>query len=96
MAPAAHELRRVLNVGEPAGRIRALAMPWNGDWHIGWMALWSIPILGALGTVLWFALARGRHGARVEGSPERLLKWRYAKGELDRETYERMRKDLRK
>ena len=72
-------------------------MHWNGDWHMGWMALWSIPIVAALVTVLWFALSRGgRRGGSAEDSPERLLKWRYAKGELDRETYERMREDLRR
>ena len=50
-------------------------MHWNSDWHMGWMALWSIPMVAALVMVLWFALSRGRRGGSAEDSPERLLKF---------------------
>ena len=41
--------------------------------------------------------AAGTSGpARIEDSPETILKRRYARGEIDREEYERLLSDLRK
>lgn len=68
-------------------------MHWNGDWHMGGMGLWWLLIIAAVGLVLWFAARRGRGG---QESPEQMLKRRYANGDIDRETYERMLEDLRK
>ena len=63
---------------------------------MGFMAFWWI--LGALliASVVWALLRIG--GGSTNGpreSPEEILKRRYASGELDRETYERMRTDLK-
>jgi putative membrane protein len=71
-------------------------MPWNSDWHMGWMGLWWILIVPVLIALVWFALSarRRRDGARE--SPEQVLKRRYANGELDGETYERKLEELRK
>jgi len=66
--------------------------------HMGGMWLWWIVGLGALGLLVW-AVARGAGPPlppRGEDSPETILKRRYARGEVDREEYERRLTDLRK
>ncbi len=67
---------------------------WHGDWHMGWMAIWWILGLALVAIVAWALLssARSRGGARE--SPEEVLKRRYAEGEIDRDTYQRMLADL--
>jgi len=70
---------------------------WNGGSHMAWMGIWWV--LGALviAAFFWAMLASSARGPRSgEGdSPERILKRRYAKGEIDHDTYERMLADLR-
>jgi putative membrane protein len=65
---------------------------------MGWMGLWWIIGLAALLAFIWVI-------ARVAGSPasprgvdppETILKRRYARGEIDREEFERRLSDLRK
>lgn len=71
-------------------------MHWDG-WHMGgWMALWWILIIVALAAVLWFAANASRRNGGGRESPEKALKRRYASGEIDRDTYQRMLEDLRK
>lgn len=71
--------------------------PGYGD-HMGWMGLWWIVGLAVLAGLVW-AVARAAaappppHG---EDSPETILKRRYARGEVDREEYERRLADLRR
>jgi putative membrane protein len=64
--------------------------------HMGWMGLWWI--LGAvlIAALVWALLksTRGPMNGRSD-SPEEILKRRYAKGEIDRETYQRMLTDLK-
>ena len=62
---------------------------------MGWMAIgWIfVPVLMAL--VLWPLLRSVCGGNESPESPERVLKRRYAKGEIDRETYLRMLSDLK-
>jgi len=66
---------------------------------MGWMGLWML--LGVvLVVVLLWAFLRGIGGVdadrrRTEETPEQLLKHRYARGEIDRETFVRMRDDLK-
>lgn len=62
---------------------------------MGWMWLGWILLLAVLALVVW-QLSRAQKDRSVEDSPEVTLKRRYAKGEMDRETYERMLSDLRK
>ena len=72
-------------------------MHWNGDWHMGWMWLWWILPIVAIAVVIWFmanASRRSGNGAGSHESPEQILKRRYAKGEIDRDTYERTLEDL--
>ena len=63
---------------------------------MGGMGLVWILLLAALVAVVVIAGQRSRRGElNVGGSAEQTLKRRYASGEIDRETYERMLSDLR-
>lgn len=64
----------------------------------GWMGLWWVLILLVIAAVVWFAASAARRngGQPREETPEQVLKRRYARGEIDRETYQRMLEDLRR
>lgn len=68
-----------------------------GD-HVGFMALWWLFGIALVVLLIWgIAQAAGSPGARTrEESPEAILKRRYARGEVDRDEYERRLTDLRK
>lgn len=69
--------------------------PWSIQWHAGHMAIWGIALI--LGVLVVLALIRRGGGPeRRQESPEEILRRRYAAGEIDRETYERMLEDLRR
>jgi putative membrane protein len=77
--------------------------PWwpmcgNGPfWGWGWgmMLFWLIALV-AIAAVVWRLVgARGGGLAQSPPSAEEILKARYARGEIDRETYTRMLGDLR-
>jgi len=69
-------------------------MGWAGPWFmwIFWIALLLLVIVG----IRWLIAdgARGRGGAREDA--EAILHRRYASGEIDEETYRRMRDELRR
>ncbi len=66
-------------------------------WHMGGMWFWWILVLVVVGAVVWGAISYSRRGKNNPGeSPEQTLKHRFAKGEIDREQYDRMRSELRK
>lgn len=72
---------------------------WDGGWHMGWWMIWWW-ILGVALVVLVFRLLVGAGRGPTDGRPSRdsaeeILKRRYASGEIDRETYQRMAADLR-
>ena len=66
--------------------------------HMGWMWLSWMVGLGLLVLLVWVVARAAGLGslARGEDSPETILKRRYARGEVDREDYERRLADLRK
>lgn len=75
--------------------------PWGaGGW--GMMIFMSLFWLLVIALVAWLvyrlaAGGRGGPGARPRGGEaEEILKQRYARGEIDRETYERMLDELRR
>jgi putative membrane protein len=71
--------------------------PGYGD-HMGWMGLWWIAGVVLLLLLVWaVARASGFSGpSRTEEPPETILKRRYARGDVDREEFERRLTDLRK
>lgn len=62
-----------------------------------WMAIWWLFGIAILVLLVW-AIVRAMGGSpgRVDDSPEQILKRRYARGELDREEYQRCLEDLRR
>lgn len=69
-------------------------MDWTAGSHMGSMGLWWIVIIVALFAVVWVAASAGR--GQGTSMAEKRLKQRYAAGEIDRPTYERMLADLRR
>ncbi len=69
---------------------------WNGDGHMGWMGIWWIVGAALIAVVVWALLrsSRGPMNGSCE-SPEQVLKRRYAKGEIDHATYQRMLTELK-
>lgn len=68
---------------------------WCGDGNMGWMGIWGFLGLAILVVLVW-ALLRASGGLpAARESPEQILKRRYASGEIDRETYQRMFTDLK-
>lgn len=63
-----------------------------------WMVVWWVFGVAVLVLLVW-AIARAAGGfspRAAEDSPEAILKRRYARGELDREEYQRRLEDLRR
>lgn len=63
---------------------------------MGWMGLWWLLIAAAIVAVILLAPSTSHRGDRGQEPPERIVKRRYARGEIDRATYERMLEDLRR
>lgn len=69
----------------------------HAGWMGWWMGLWMLFWLGVLILLVWIvAHAAGSQGWRTDETPEQILKRRYARGEIEREEYERRLTDLRK
>lgn len=70
-------------------------MGWMTDGHMGLMAIWWILVVAALVALGWFiGASRGRGSGGLDA--EQRLKRRYAAGEIDQGTYQRMLEDLRR
>ena len=75
---------------------------WDSGWHMGWMGLWWVIGLGLL-VLLVVVAARGVRqpwtglgsGEPPPETPEETLRKRYARGEIDEDTFRRMRDELR-
>jgi len=68
---------------------------WDGGAHMAWMGIWWIVAVALIVAVVWSLRSSSRGGTRgASESPEEILKRRYASGEIDRETYHRMMKDV--
>jgi len=63
---------------------------------MAWVGIWWVLGAAAIAFVLWVMLAstRGPMNGRPD-SPERIAKRRYAQGEIDRETFQKLIHDLR-
>ena len=71
-------------------------MPFCGPW--GWGGFWIMPIVGLVVLLaLLFLLFRSplaSFAGRADESPIAILKRRYARGEITREQFEQMRRDV--
>jgi putative membrane protein len=70
-------------------------MHWDGWSHVGWMWIWWILIIVALVFLIRWLVVQSS-GGRSSDSPEQELKRRYARGEIDREEFQRSLEDLRR
>jgi putative membrane protein len=62
-----------------------------------WMVLWWVVAIVVLVLVVRLvAGSLGGPGTRADETPEQILKRRYAKGEIEREEYQRRLEDLRR
>ena len=63
----------------------------------GGIFMWLIWIV-IIGAIVYLMVNRSRTGGRSEGPaterPEDILKGRYARGEIDKEEYERLKRDI--
>jgi putative membrane protein len=75
-------------------------MDWAGShgWMgFGWilMALfWGLVIVGIVALIRWASANGSQNRKEPEHTPLEVLKKRYARGEIDHEEYEQMRRDL--
>ncbi len=58
--------------------------------------MWVVLLIAAVAALIWYLGQSGRQRDKGrEESPEEILKRRYAKGEIEKEEYERRLEDLR-
>jgi putative membrane protein len=71
---------------------------WGWGMGFGWIFMilfWALVILGILALARWLFSPGGSSGSGGSGrAPLDILKERYARGEINREQYEQMRRDL--
>lgn len=72
----------------------------DGGWGVmfGMWIFWLVVIALVILVVMWLvrAASGGGTGTRTDRSPEEILKERYARGDIDREEYQRRLEDLRR
>lgn len=69
--------------------------PGFGFFHMFVMLLfWVLIIVGVVLVVRWFVDQGGQKGTQSEETALEVLKKRYARGEIDKEKYEAMKRDL--
>lgn len=71
---------------------------WGWGMGFGWIFMiffWALIVLGVVALAKWLFSAGGTVGSGgFSKTPPEILKERYARGEINREQYERMRRDL--
>ena len=78
-------------------------MPWHGygygygwGWHMAAMLIfWIVLVIVIVFLVRWMGVS-GRGAEPLRESAEEILKKRYARGEIDKEEYDRRLTDLRR
>ncbi|MEJ2013751.1 MAG: SHOCT domain-containing protein [Anaerolineales bacterium] len=63
---------------------------------MSWMWLWWLAGAIVIVAIVWALLRQQDRGDSRQESPEEILKRRYARGEIDRDEYERALRDLRR
>lgn len=70
---------------------------WGGTEHMVGMWLWWAIGIGVIVAIVWLlARTSSSTGGNAGQSAEEILKRRYAKGEIDKDEYNRRLEDLRK
>lgn len=69
---------------------------WHGTWHMGMMWLWGIPLLVLVVFAIKYLGGRDGGSSGRDESAEEILRQRYARGEIDEQTFERMLGELRR
>lgn len=68
---------------------------WGWPWPILMLVFWIAVIAGVVFAVRWLMLSANRgRGGTSEGSALDILKKRYAKGEINKDEYEKIKKDI--
>lgn len=62
---------------------------------MGWMALWWVLLPVLIAALAWAALKGARTPNSSSESPEEILRRRYARGDVDDETFRHMLEELR-
>ena len=74
-----------------------------GDWGMGWFGMifmiifWGLIIVGLVLLIRWLIQntnSKGQTGVRTGSNAMDILKERYARGEINRDEFESMKKDL--
>ena len=74
-----------------------------GDWGMGWFGMmmmflfWGLVIVGIVSIVRWLMQStgsRGHSGASTSSQAMNILKERFARGELTRDQFESMKKEI--
>jgi putative membrane protein len=76
--------------------------PWMMNWGFGmwWfmpfvmLAFWIVVIVGMIFFIRWLMWSSKGREIKSEETPLDILKKRYAKGEISKEDFERMKKDI--
>lgn len=69
----------------------------EGGWMtMGWMWIFWVLLVVVVAALLWRAFGSPSLSGRRDESPEDILKRRYARGEIDRDEYERRLEGLRR
>jgi len=79
--------------GGDASSWMAGMMPMGGGMGMFFVGLLSVALLVTIGVVFGWVIVRGRH-PRIGADAREVLDSRYARGEIDRDAYLRMRTDL--
>ncbi len=69
---------------------------WGGSFGMGFMIFFWLLILILMGTLIWFLIRKGSDSTYKpdDKTPLEILKKRYAHGEIDKEQFHRMKKEL--
>lgn len=71
----------------------------GGMWGYGWLLMllfWLVVVVGVVMLIVWLIrqMDRSRGTGRSDDGALRVLRDRYARGEISQEEYQRMRSDL--
>lgn len=71
----------------------------TGGWHMGFggifmLLFWAVVIVGIIALAKWIFSESGAKNASSLRSARQILDDRYARGEIDRDEFERQKKDI--